>query len=172
MATDGGIGGGRWMTKDELIAELEREWEALQAAIDGLTDEQLTRMPVVGEWTVKDLLAHIAVWESRLVTALFKAERGFVPSDLVEADAEVDALNAQFYREQKDRPLDRILEDLHDVHLALVNRLEAFPEQALNDPRKFKWMKGEPLSRMVAGDSVEHYREHAEDIGRWRATLK
>ena len=155
------------MTKGEVIAHLEREWEALQAAIGGLDDQQMTDMPVVGEWTVKDLLAHIAVWASRLVTALFKAERGFVP-DLVESGAQVDRLNAQFYREQKDRPLERILEDLHDVHLALLNRLETFPEASLVDPKKYKWMKGEPLSRMVAGDSFEHYREHAVDIRVWR----
>jgi len=155
------------MTKDEVIANLEREWEALQAAIADLNDEQMTEMPVAGSWTVKDLLAHIAVWESRLVTALFKAERGFVP-DLVDSDEQVDQLNAQFYHEQKDRPLERILEDLHDVHLALLNRLETFPEKALIDPKKYKWMKGEPLSRMVAGDSFEHYREHAADIRAWR----
>ena len=154
------------MTKDEVIAELEREWETLQAAIGGLSDEQMTRRPVVGEWSVKDLLAHIAVWASRLVTALFKAERGFVP-DLVES-AQVDELNARFYQEQKDRPLERVLEDLHGVHLALLNRLETFSDKALTDPTRYKWMRGEPLSRMVAGDSFEHYREHAADIQAWQ----
>ena len=155
------------MTKQEIVAALESEWEALQAAITGLTEAQMTKAPVVGDWTLKDLLAHIAAWEARLVTALFKAERGVTP-DLVESGPQVDQLNAQLYREQKDRPLERVLEDMHDVHLALLNRLETFPEQALTDPRKYKWMGGEPLSRMVAGDSFEHYREHAADIRAWR----
>jgi hypothetical protein len=155
------------LTKQEIVETLESEWEALQAAIADLTEEQMTGAPVAGEWTLKDLLAHIAVWEARLVTALYKAERGVTP-DLVESGPQVDQLNAQLYREQKDRPLERVLEDLHDVHLALLNRLEAFPEKALTDPRKYKWMRGEPLSRMVAGDSFEHYREHAADIRAWR----
>jgi hypothetical protein len=83
----------------------------------------------------------------------------------------VDTLNAQFHQEQKDRSLERILEDLHDVHLALLNRLETFPEEALTDPKHYKWMKGEALTRMVAGDSFEHYREHAADIRVWRQRM-
>ncbi len=160
------------MTKAELVEAIEKEWETLQAAIEGLSDEQMTRLAVTGQWTVKDLLAHIAMWESKTVTAMFKAEKGVTPSDLVESGPPVDALNAQFYREQKDRPLERVLEDSHAVHLALLNRVEAMPEKMLTDPKQFKWMKGEPLSAMVAGDSFEHYREHAAEIRAWRQRIR
>jgi uncharacterized protein (TIGR03083 family) len=159
------------MTKDELLADIEREWEALQAAIDGLTDSQMTRLPVAGEWTVKDLLAHIAVCESLLVTSLYKVERGVPPAGVDLTPAQVDRQNAQFYQEQKGRPLERVLEDLYDVHLALVNRLDGFSEAMLADAKKFTWMKGRPLSAFVAEDSVEHYREHTADILAWRAKL-
>jgi hypothetical protein len=110
------------LTKQEIVETLESEWEALQAAIADLTEEQMTGAPVAGEWTLKDLLAHIAVWEARLVTALYKAERGVTP-DLVESGPQVDQLNAQLYREQKDRPLERVLEDLHDVDISVVIRV-------------------------------------------------
>lgn len=155
------------MTKDELIAAIESEWEKLQAAVDDLSDEQMTRQPVTGKWTVKDLLAHIAVWESRLITDLYKVERG-VAVDLNLTPAQVDTQNEQYYREQKDRSLERVLEDLHGAHLALLNRLEAMPEKTLTDPKRFKFMKGEPLSRMVAEDSLEHYREHRAEIAQWK----
>jgi len=155
------------MTKDELIAATEREWEALQAALDGLDDEHLTEIPVAGEWTVKDILAHLAVWMSRLITNLYKIERGVEPEfDLT--DAQVDALNAQFYRDQKNRPLDRVLDDLHSVHLALLNRLEGMSDAMLSDPKKYKLLKGKSLSELVAIDSIEHFQEHAADIQAWR----
>jgi len=158
------------MTRDELLADIERGWEALQAAIEGLTEEQMTRMPVAGAWTVKDLLAHIAVWQARLVTNLYKVERGVPPANVDLTPAQVDRLNAQFYQEQKGRPLERVLEDLYDVHLALVNRLDGFTDASLSDPKKHKWMGGKPLSAFVAEDSVEHYREHTAEIMAWRAT--
>ena len=159
------------MTKDELIATIESEWEVLQAAIGGLTDAQMTRVPMFDEWTVKDILAHIAMWETKLVGTLFKAERGVTPDVLVSAAEEVDRLNARFYREQKDRLLEQVLEDSHNVHLALLNRLEAFSDKALFDPTKYTWMRGEPLARSVAGDSCEHYREHADQIQAWRQRI-
>jgi len=159
------------MTKDELLGEIEREWEALQAVIQDLTDEQMTRIPVAGDWTVKDLLAHVAVWQSRLVTNLYKVERGVPPADVDLTPMQVDRLNAQFYQDQKGRPLERVLEDLYDVHLALLNRLDGFSDAMLSDAKRFKWMKGAPLSAFVAEDSIEHTREHTAEIVAWRATL-
>ncbi|HLF26376.1 MAG TPA: ClbS/DfsB family four-helix bundle protein [Anaerolineae bacterium] len=158
------------MTKVELIQTIEREWEALQAAVGDLTEAQLTAIPVVGEWTVKDVLAHIAVWASRLVTDVFKAERGVAPNASL-TPAQVDALNEQFYREQKDRPVERVLEDLHGVHLMLLNRLEELPDNVLSDPHRHKGLKGQALSAYVAEDSAEHYREHTADILAWRQRL-
>jgi len=155
------------VTKEELLANIEREWEALQAAIDGLSDAQLTAAPVSGDWTVKDILAHIAVWLSYLSTNLYKIERGVKP-DMGLTDDQVDRLNAQHYREQRNRPLERVLEDLHGAHLAVLNRVEAFSDAILFDPQKFKWMKGQPLSAHVAVNAHEHYREHAADILAWR----
>jgi hypothetical protein len=159
------------MTKAELLANIESAWDELQSAIDGLDEEQLTRLPVTGNWTLKDLLAHLAVWQSRLVTDLFKIERGFTPEWNL-TDAQVDALNARFYKEQKDRPLERILDDLYGVHGALMSRLEALSDAALTDPKKHKWLKGKPLSTFVAGDSLEHYREHLPEILAWRRSLE
>ena len=155
------------MTKTELIAAIEGEWEALQAAIGGLDEQQMTGLPVFADWTVKDILAHLAVWESRLVTDLFKIERGVSP-DWVEVEADVDKLNAQFYREQKHRPLERVLDDLHSVHLALLNRLEGLSDAALSDPGKHRFTGGKPLSAVVAADSAEHYQEHTPQIVEWR----
>jgi len=155
------------MTKDELIAAVERAMDALQAALEGLDDAQLTTLPVVGEWTVKDVLAHLAVWESRLVTDLFRIERG-VPPEVELSDAQVDQLNAQYYRDGKHRPPEHVLEDLHGVHLALLNRLEAMPEAALTDPARYGFMRGRPLSAWVAVDSLEHFEEHTAEILEWR----
>lgn len=154
------------MTKDELIAKLEQEWVLLEAAIDGLDDEQMTQIPVLEAWTVKDLLAHIAMCESLLVTALFKLERGIVPDDL--SDAQVEIQNEQYYRQQKDRSLEQVVEDLQGVHLALINRLGATSEKTLTDPKKYRWMKGEPLSKFISEDSIEHYHEHRQQIQTWR----
>ena len=157
------------MTKDELIQKIKSEWDTLQAALDGLTEEQMHQPGVVGEWTIKDILAHITAWQTRLITAMFKAEKGFTP-DTTEAGKTVDQMNERFYQEMKDRSFDQVWDDLDASYHQLLSRLEGWKEKDLCDPKRYKWMKGEPFAAYVAGDSYEHYAEHAAQIRQWRRT--
>jgi hypothetical protein len=158
------------MTKDELIKKIETEWDNLQAALDGLTEEQMHQPGVVGEWTIKDILAHITAWQTRLITTLFKAEKGVTP-DTTEAGQTVDQMNEKFYREMKDRSFDQVWDDLDASYHQILSRLEGWKEKDLFDPQRFKWMKGQPFAEYIAGDSYEHYAEHAAQIREWRKTM-
>ncbi len=158
------------MTKDELVDKIETEWNNLQAALDGLTEEQMHQPGVVGEWSVKDILAHITAWQTRLITTLFKAEKGFTP-ETTETGPTVDQLNEQLYREMKDRAFDQVWDDLDSSYYQLLIRLEGWKEKDLFDPRKFQWMKGQPFADYIAGDSYEHYAEHAAQIREWRKAV-
>ena len=158
------------MTKDELINKIEGEWGNLQASLDGLTEEQMHQPGVVGDWTIKDILAHITAWQTRLITALFKAEKGFTP-DTTEGGPTVDQLNEKFYREMKDRPFDQVWDDLDSSYHQLLGRLAGWKEKDLFDPKRFRWMQGEPFEVYIAGDSYEHYAEHAAQIREWRRTI-
>ena len=157
------------MNKQELIQRIETDWARLQASLDGLSEEQLHTPGVVGEWSVKDILAHIAAWQTRLIAAMFKAEKGLIP-DTTGGGTTVDKLNAQWYREMKDRSFDQVWEDLDASYHQVLARLENLSEQDLVEPKRFKWMKGEPFERYLAGDSYEHYVEHAGQIEAWRKT--
>jgi uncharacterized protein (TIGR03083 family) len=158
------------VTKQELVERIETEWARLQAALDGLTEEQMHTPGVVGEWSIKDLLAHITAWQSRLITAMFKAEKGFTPGT-TEGGATVDQLNEQWYREMKDRPFEQVWDDFDSSYHQLLTRLDSWSDEMLFNAKKFKWMKGDPFERYVAGDSYEHYAEHAAHIEEWRKKM-
>jgi len=159
------------MTKDELIKKIEAEWDNLQAALDGLTEEQMHQPGVVGEWSVKDILAHITACQTLLIATLFKAEKGVTP-DITEGGKTVDQQNEQFYREMKDRAFDQVWDDLDASYHQILGRLEGWKEKDLFDPKRFKWMKGAPFVEYIAGDSYEHYAEHAAQIREWRKQLE
>lgn len=158
------------MNKADLIQRLETDWARLQQSLDGLSEEQLHAPGIVGEWSIKDILAHITAWQTSLIAAMFKAERGLNP-EATGAGATVDELNAQWYRELKDRPFDQVWDDLDASYHQLLGRLENWSEADLFEPKRFKWMKGQPFERYLAGDSYEHYAEHAEQIEAWRKQL-
>ena len=147
------------MTKQEMLKRIQKEREAFEAVLEGLTPEQMTAPGVMGEWSVKDILGHMAMWESRLVTILYSNERGVSPK-MLQGQAEVDRVNAESYAEQRERALDRVLADFHAVHAQLLKRLDKLTDRDLSDPKRFKWMEGEPLEKLVAGDTFEHYAEH------------
>ncbi|MER3398791.1 MAG: hypothetical protein C4316_09755 [Chloroflexota bacterium] len=159
------------MTRDELIQHISREYERLKRLLAGVEPEQLAAEPVLNGWTVKDILAHLAVWQSITVTNLFRLERG-QPLLYVNLDPKkVDELNARFYQELKDWPPERVLGDLEGSYRQLINRISLLSEEELNDPRHFKQLRGRPLWQLIAANTYEHYAEHLPVLEAWRQRL-
>jgi uncharacterized protein (TIGR03083 family) len=155
-------------TKAEILAALEREHQALEELLAGLTPEQLTTPIRDDGWTIKDILAHIAAWESEMVTALFHATRGTggAPS-LGKAIENMDAWNAQRHAENTGRSLDRILADWRGVREALVQRLESWDDKTIN--QSVRWPPARTFAELIEANSYGHEAEHREEIARWRA---
>jgi hypothetical protein len=159
------------MTKDELLVALETGRETFLDALDGLSDEQMTAPGVNGEWSLKDLLAHLTRWEAELVKLLWEVEAGLRPTTAHVGKLSVDEVNAQFYAEMRWRSLRRVLDDFHAVRNQTILRVEALSDQELTDPRRYAWLKGRALWEVAAGDSFEHEAEHLDQVRLWREGL-
>jgi uncharacterized damage-inducible protein DinB len=155
------------MKKQDILNELITARADLLDAIDGLTPEQLRQPFAVGIWSVKDVLAHLAAWESELVTALNQAQGGGRPPQIVLID-DIDEWNEEQYHVSARRPLEAILDDLHGVHDMLRQMVEGYPDKRLLDNRQFEWMEGEALAYLIGEDAYLHESEHAEQIRTWR----
>ena len=155
------------MKKQEVLDEIRRVRADLLDAIDGLPDDAMLRPGVVGVWSVKDLLAHLTVWESELITALSQLDRPNRVPEIVEIE-DIDEFNAEQYRTNARRSLPAVLEDFHGVHKHLIKTIEELDDKTLDNARRFPWMEGEPISYLVAENGFWHEQEHADDIRRWR----
>src|SRR3972149_10795067 len=51
----------RALSKDALLREMEAGFADLLSTVDGLSEEQMTRV-WYGDWSVRDILAHVAGW--------------------------------------------------------------------------------------------------------------
>lgn len=158
------------MSKEEILDRLRTERARLEAAIAGLSEETMCQPGVVGHWSVKDVLAHITAWEAELVTALWYNTIGRRPrlADI----RDVDAWNKRRYEENKDRPLERILNDLRGVHEQLLRRIEALSDDELDDPHLYAWTGGQTLAEVIAENSYAHEAEHAEQIEAYRRRVE
>jgi hypothetical protein len=156
------------MNKDEILDVLEDEREKFLDSIEGLSTQELLEPGVVGNWSVKDIMAHITLWEAELVKLLWQAAQGQKPTTIHFAGINVDERNEAWYEEQKDRPIEQIIADFSAVRKQTSRRVEAFTDKDLNDQSRFSWQKGYALWKWIAEDSFSHEAEHTAQILDWR----
>jgi hypothetical protein len=158
-------------TRTEILERIHTERQRLEDFLNALTAEQFTIPGVEPGWTAKDLLAHIAVWEERMVAWITAAQNGEIP-DLPMGDAAVDALNAATWERDKDISLDEAWRRFHAAHPAAVRIAEQTPDDVLFDPAHYPWRAGRPMWFMVAANTYWHYEEHMVGLETWRAALE
>ncbi len=158
------------MTRAELRAELERSRASFEKLIRDLSEAELLQSGVVGEWSVRDVLQHLSIWEAEAIQFIVGFRRGRRPPS-ERFTGEVDALNAKWHAATRRRPLDRVLADFHAVRKQTLKQIEDLTEDELSRPKPFPWMKGRPLAEWIAEDTYLHEQEHAEQIRRWRESL-
>lgn len=148
------------MTVEEILDALDTTRERLLLAIEPLPDEALEQPGAVGDWSVRDVLAHLAAWESELITGLMRLDQGKKPEHLLAATADRNAYNARRYEENKGRDLDRVFADFQDARTQLEGWLDEFSERALNDPNRYQALNGQPLWKIISLTSFGHEAMH------------
>jgi uncharacterized protein (TIGR03083 family) len=157
--------------KSTLVNEITTGYTAFDALVAPLTDAQLTTPGVVGDWSIKDVLAHLTAWHVRLLDLLDAAVRGTEPAmpaaDV--SDDEIDRMNARFHEERRTRSLGEVQAELRTSYARVVDDVRALADDDLNSTDRWIWLRGVPLWQFVRGDTYEHYAEHGERIRAWLA---
>src|SRR5215467_7857819 len=142
------------MDKTGVLKEMSASYDALEEILASLDKTQFVTEGVIPGWSVKDMLAHIASWHHRLLrwldAAVYNQEPTISGPNNIE---EMDALNAQFYQENKARPLDEVQADFRSSYKHILDFVQAMPENDLINPQRFAWSQGEPLWQAIAGDT-------------------
>jgi len=159
------------VTNKQQLTEVTRaSWDALQAEIAPLSDEQLLQVGVTDGWSIKDSLAHISVWERMFMSwldALMRGERPDRPANIDEAW--VNATNARIHQEHRDDALDDVRAESRASHEAVLALIERLSEAELFDPQHFPSARGRDMAPWLRGNADEHYDEHREHIAAWRS---
>lgn len=60
------------MKKDQVPNRLEKALATFHESYAGLSDPQLMETGVTGEWSVKDILAHVTTWEEEALSDVLR----------------------------------------------------------------------------------------------------
>ena len=156
------------MDKTELLEALEDGHNELIAMLEDLPDEALLEPGVEDSWSIKDILAHLTYWEGQTVTLLFQARQGVQkPTTIHFSDEAVDAINARWHEQSRERSLEIIWNDFVGVRKQTIRRVSEFSDHDLTEPGHFAWMNQVPLIELIANETVDHEEEHADAIRDW-----
>jgi hypothetical protein len=154
------------ITKARLLDEMRAAHAAWQALLGAVGEARMTEPGATGDWTVKDVIAHIA-WCQREVAGVLKA-RAVVGSDLWRLSD--DERNAAVVAEYRDRPLSVVLAEADAAWQELLAQVTALAEEDLHDPGRYANMPRTWVPwQLIDGNAAHHYRAHLPPIERWLA---
>src|SRR6266568_7349401 len=143
------------------LTETRAAWEALLAQID---EERMFQPGAAGNWSVKDVIAHVTWGESEIAPVL--RTHVLAGSDLWNLSDE--ERNEITYQQNKDRPLHDIVNEERQAYTALLEVVQQLRDEDLNDPHCFKNMpKAWRPWQLIAGDSFKHYEAHMPSLRQW-----
>ncbi len=156
--------------KQGLIQRIRDERNKLTALLGNISENEMLFPIEENGWSVKDHVAHIVVWEKRLVEWLDVVERGDVPQQLPPGMTwdDLDRWNEQTFEENRERELKEVLADFDHIADEVVLAVEAIPENLLMRADSLAWRSSSPLWEMVAANTFWHYPEHREAIKHWK----
>lgn len=162
------------ISKDAVLKKIESEkaqWEELLAQVDS---DRVEEPGVAGDWTFKDVVAHLSVWRQWSLDRLQAASRSeSSPSPpwpiALESD---DEINNWIYGNNRDRSANDVLRESRELFDRLWDIVQSFQEGDLSEPMRFEWMDGQALGAAILdGSYFSHlHEEHEPDIRKWLAT--
>jgi hypothetical protein len=150
------------MDKQQLLKRLEKAWTAIKESYAGLSNSQLTEPGVVGNWSVKDILAHVTTWEEEALKYLPLIISGGSPPRYTRYGG-IDGFNAQLTEQKRGLALSGVLKQLDETHRRLIDYIQSVPEEHFKQETRFR--------HRLRLDTYSHYPLHAKAIREWRERL-
>lgn len=159
------------MKKSELLNWLQEEYQKWEALLDQIGPTRMVQPGVNGDWSMKDIVAHLTGWQPRVNASLQAARRGESeppppwPAHL-QSD---DEINAWIYESNRGRSVREVHDTSRQVLEQLLDVVEALPEdvrieQVHQGARVYHllWSNGQ---RFQPGEFFDHFHDdHEPDI--------
>ena len=145
--------------KTEILQRVRVTHQELEDQLAGLPPAKMTQPGVNDDWSVKDVLAHIAWWEQHLLRRLRTGQDDLYTAG-VDPGGATHKANAEIFAASRERALDDIRAEFDASFQQLLAELEALPpEDAEQDE----------IYRAIGADTFVHYPEHTEMLRAWNA---
>jgi hypothetical protein len=149
------------VTHEQLLQKIQDRWQDLLDSYAGLSDKELLESGVTKAWSVRDIIAHVTVWEGELLKHLPHIIDGDRPPKYSDLYGGIDAFNAKMTETKRALSLADVLRERDRTHAKLLRVVRTLPEDQVRTDTRAR--------RRIRLDAYGHYPIHAAAIRRWRA---
>ena len=148
----------------DLLTALDEARDAFSAALADVEPALMTAPGVVGEWSARDLVHHVAFWAEHGTSAiaLAVAKRG---AEFAYDRADTDGMNARAVVEAGGLSAAAVREREYRSFSAFRAAVAGLPAELLGQALG----NGDTLEQVVRYDGPDHYAEHAAHLREWFA---
>lgn len=134
-------------SKAGIVERLEYERALLQRTMAPLSPDELLETGVVGERSVKDVLAHLAHWEAEMPRWLEASRRGEAVGgpEAGMSWRQLKLFNEHVYEAHREDSLAQVLAYFQQAHAAFMDMVAAMPEDELLARDRYPLTAGDAL---------------------------
>lgn len=148
--------------RNALLADLDAARDAFHEIL-ATVDSDLAIVPgVMEDWSVRDIVFHLAVWceHGSEALALAAASRG---DEFAYSSADTDAMNARFLDEGRTVSPAQALRREEAAFVAFRGQIAELDRSLLGH----RLGNGDMVEEVIVYDGPEHYGEHTEHLRAW-----
>ena len=167
------------MNKSELLNWLQEQYERWKVLLDQIGPERMDQPGVNGDWSMKDIIAHLTGWQPRLSGSLQAAGRGESeppPPWPAHLESE-DEINSWIYESNKGRAVSEVLDESRQVFQQFLTIIEGLPEdiqiEELHRGERVFYLIWLGDQRFPASEFFDHFHDdHEPDVRAWLARVE
>ena len=158
------------MTSTRLAGILRAERAKWNALLEEVGAERMEIPGVVGDWSVKQLVAHLTWYEGAVVEGARQVAATGKFTRRRREGLSLDEQNIEIAESSQSRPLRSVLAEADEVFGQLLAIVAACPDALLNDPAVLGLPDEIAVPWMgIANNSYAHYRQHEQELRAWLA---
>ena len=151
--------GRRAKTKTELLDSIRTSREQLNQKFSSLTPNQMTWPGSMGDWSVKDILAHLVDWEQRFIKWY---QVGLLGEEPVTPEPgitwrQLPKLNQIGYQRHRNDSLADVLSNYENSYREILELIEGMSEEEIFTELTYSWTGSQSLLSWIAANTSSHY---------------
>jgi hypothetical protein len=150
------------MAVTEVLEKANAALNALLSVIEDMPADSLTSPKTIGEWSVKDILAHITVWEEETAKAFVIWKIGVEPD--WSHIKNLDEYNNATVKERRKQSLAKVVDQLKLVHNGVMDNVKSMSDADLK--------KRGGVPKWLVTQITIHINEHTEKVLAYKNTFQ